>query len=185
MEFNVIITYEPGEDHSNWVFSQLNSCVGASYIVAKVRSSIILLSVQDPYSFWYNVKQCLQGRDTPIHRVIPVDAVTEPLLEKVAPIARNYALNRIPENETFRITLQGRLYSVNERGRLVKVPSIEAIRTIAEPISRKVDLKNPQWVVYIRSVPASRWLTVATVSVARAFVFKNIRVNEIGDPLQP
>ncbi|MEM1644383.1 MAG: THUMP domain-containing protein [Ignisphaera sp.] len=183
MDFNVIITYEPGEDNSNWVFSQLNSCVGASYIVAKVRSSVILLSVQDPYSFWHSIKICLQGKDTPIHRVIPIDVVVDPLLNKVVKIATEYALRRIPENETYRVTLHGRLYTVDERGRLVKVPSLDAVRAIAQDINRKVNLKNPQWVVYVRSLSVQRWRTVVAISVARAFVFKNIRFNEVGYPI--
>ncbi|MEM1526096.1 MAG: THUMP domain-containing protein [Ignisphaera sp.] len=183
MGFNIIITYEPGEDNSSWVFSQIDSCVGASYVVARVRSSIILLNVQDPYSFWRNMKLCLQGKDTPIHRIIPVDAVVDPLLEKVAKIATEYALRRIPGNETYRVTLHGRLYAVNERGRLVKVSSQDAVRVIAQDIDRKVNLKNPQWVVYVRCLPMRRWQTVAIVSVARAFVFKNIRINEVGDPI--
>lgn len=183
MEFNVVITYEPGEDNSNWVFSQINNCLGSSYVIVKVRSSMILLSVQNPYSFWQNLKKCLQGEDTPIHRVIPVDAVVDPLLDKVAKVATEYALKRIPENETFRVTLHGNLYTINDIGRLVKVHSVDAVKAIAQDINRKVDLKNPQWVVYVRSVPVSRWHIVAIVSVARSFVFKNIRVSEIGEPI--
>lgn len=183
MDFNVIITYEPGEDHSNWVFSQINSCVGSSYIVVKVRNSMILLNVQNPYTFWQNMKKCLQGKDTPVHRIIPVDVVVEPLLNKVVKEATEYALKRIPGNETYRVTLHGHLYTVDERGRLVKVRSIEAVKAIAQDIDRKVDLKNPQWVVYIRTVSLGRWRIVATVSVARAFVFKNIRIGDLGEPI--
>lgn len=183
MEFNVVITYEPGEENSNWVFSQINSCVGSSYIVVKVRSSIILLNVQNPYTFWYNLKLCLQGKDTPIHRIIPVDAVVDPLLDRVVKVATEYALRRIPENETYRVTLHGHLYSINESGRLTKVHSIDAVKAIAENIYRKVSLKSPQWVVYVRIIPVRRWQIVATVSVARAFVFKNVRVGEVGEPI--
>lgn len=183
MSFNVLITYEPGEGNSDWVFSQINSCIGTSYVVTRVKNSIILLSVQDPYSFWRNMKICLQGRDTPIHRVIPVDSIVDPILDKVAKIATKYALERIPEDNTFRVTIHGHLYALDERGRLVKVHSIEAIKAIAEHIERKVDLKNPQWVVYIRGVPVRRWHMVAIVSVARSYVFKNIRVGEAGPPL--
>ncbi|MEM3980006.1 MAG: THUMP domain-containing protein, partial [Ignisphaera sp.] len=128
-------------------------------------------------------KICLQGKDTPIHRVIPIDVVVDPLLNKVVKIATEYALRRIPENETYRVTLHGRLYTVDERGRLVKVPSLDAVRAIAQDINRKVNLKNPQWVVYVRSLSVQRWRTVVAISVARAFVFKNIRFNEVGYPI--
>lgn len=183
MDFNIMITYEPGVDNSTWVFSQINSCVGASYIIAKIKSSIILLGVQDPYAFWYNMKKCLYNRDTPIHRIIPVDQIVEPLVDRVAKIAKEYALKRIPENETYRITLHGHLYNIDERGRLARVHSIDAVRYIAQYINRKVSLKEPQWIVYIRNLSVRRWQTVAIVSVARAFVFKNIRAKDIGYPL--
>lgn len=183
MDFNIMITYEPGLDNSNWVFSQINSCIGTSYVIVKVKSSIILLNVQDPYVFWQEIKRCLQGKDTPIHRVIPVDKVTEPLIDSVAKIAKDYALHRIPESETYRITLHGNLYTVNEYGRLVKIHSIDAVRYIAQYINRRVNLKNPQWVVYVRSLSVKRWQTIAIVSVARAFVFKNIRIGEMGPPI--
>ncbi|MEM1683654.1 MAG: hypothetical protein QXG46_05250 [Ignisphaera sp.] len=183
MKFNVVITYEPGINNSDWVFSQLNSCIGTSYVVAKVRSSIILLNVQDPYTFWYNLRVCIDGKETPIHRIIPVDEVVDPIVDKVAAIAREYALKRIPIDATFRITLHGHLYTVDERGRLVKMHSIDAIRIIAQDIDRKVDLKNPQWVIYIRSISIRRWQKVAILSVARSCVFKNIRVAEIQNPI--
>lgn len=61
--------------------------------------------------------------------------------------------------------------------------SIDAIKVIAQDIDRKVDLKNPQWVIYIRSISIRRWQKVAILSVARSCVFKNIRVAEIQNPI--
>lgn len=183
MNFNIIITCEPGRENIDWTFSQINECIGSSYIVAKVRSSLILLSVADPYSAWYELKVCLYGKDTPIHRVIPVDAVVEPIIDKIVQEAQKYALARIPQNSTFRITLHGKIYAINERGRLTKISSMEAIRMIAEGINRKVDLENPEWVIYIRSVPIRRWNVLTAISVARSIVFKNIRIGEPAHPL--
>ncbi|MDK6029318.1 hypothetical protein QPL79_08080 [Ignisphaera sp. 4213-co] len=183
MSFNVIITLDPNRENINWAFSQINSCIGTSYIIAKVRSSLILLSVSEPYRFWFEVKKCLQGKDTPIHRVIPVDEVVDPIITKVIEKARNYALARIPVNASYRITLHGKIYAIDERGKLVKMHTIDAVKAIAEGIDRKVDLENPEWVVYIRTVPLKRWHIVATISVAKAIVFKNIRIGEPIDPL--
>jgi len=182
LDFNIIITCESGRENIDWAFSQINSCIGTSYIVVKIRSSLILLNIPDPYSTWYKLKTCLYGKDTPIHRVIPVDVVVEPIINKIAQEAQKYALSRIPQNSSFRITLHGKVYVINEKGRLIKIPSIEAIRTIAEGINRKVDLENPEWVVYIRSVPIRRWNVLTAISVAKAIVFKNIR---IGEPMNP
>ena len=183
MNFNIVITCEPGRENIDWAFSQINECIGSSYIVVKVRSSLILLNVADPYSAWYGLKTCLYGKDTPIHRVIPVDAVVEPIIDKIVQEVQKYALARIPQNSTFRITLHGKVYTINEKGRLVKISSMDAIKIIAEGINRKVDLENPDWVIYIRSVPIRRWNVLTAISVAKAIVFKNIRIGEPEHPL--
>jgi len=183
MSFNVVLTLEPSKENIDWAFSQINSCVGTSYIVVKVRSSLILLSVENPYKFWFEMKKCLYGKDTPLHRVIPVDAVVEPILEKVAEKAWELAQLRIPEGASYRVTLHGKLFTVDEKGRLVRIHSMDAVKYIAENIRRKVNLDNPDWVVYIRTVNVKRWQLVAVVSVAKSIVFKNIRVGEPADPL--
>jgi len=179
----LIITYEPGPENTEWVFQQLNSCIGTTYVVVKVRPSLILLKVDKPFETWFKIKKCLYDKDTAIHRVIPVDEVVDPLVDKIAKKVLKYVEERIPENDTFRITLHGKLYKVDENGRLVREHSIDAIRIIASYIKRKVDLKNPDWVIYIRTVPVHKWFIVAALSVARAHVFKNIRVGEPREPL--
>ncbi len=183
MSFNIIITYEPGRENLDWVFSQINECIGTSYVVTRVKPSMILLSVERPYEVWKKLKQCLYNKDTAIHRVIPVDEVVDPLVERIAKKASEYALQRIPQSATYRITLHGKLYTVDKNGRLVRMHTIDAIRVIAEGIPRKVNLKNPEWVVYIRTVPVGRWFVVAALSVAKSIVFKNVRIGEPQDPL--
>ncbi|MEM0026595.1 MAG: hypothetical protein QXT53_01490 [Ignisphaera sp.] len=183
MSFNVLITLDPSKENIDWAFSQVNNCVGTSYVIVKVRSSLILLSVSEPYRFWFEMKKCLQGKDTPIHRIIPVDDLVDPMIHKVAEKARSLALARIPPNASYRITLHGKIFKVDDSGKLVKMHTIEAIKVIAEGIERRVDLENPEWVVYIRTVPMRRWYIVATISVAKAAVFKNIRLGEAVDPL--
>ncbi|NPA96513.1 MAG: hypothetical protein GXO32_02790 [Crenarchaeota archaeon] len=183
MEFNMVVTYEPGRENVEWVFQQLNSCIGTTYVVVKVRPSIILLKVSDPYDTWLKLKKCLYKADTAVHRVIPVDEIVDPLVEKVAKKAKEYVDKRVPKDATFRVTLHGRLYRVDERGRLVREHSMDAVRAIAKGIDRRVDLKNPQWTVYVRTVPVHKWFIVAALSVARSHVFKNIRVGEPAPPL--
>ncbi|ADM28008.1 conserved hypothetical protein [Ignisphaera aggregans DSM 17230] len=183
MSFNLIITCEPGRENIDWVFSQINSCIGTSYVIVRIRSSLILLAVSNPYEVWYNLKKCLYNKDTPIQRVIPVDEIVDPILDRVSRKAQEYALNRIPRDATYRVTLHGRLYSIDSSGRLVKISSMDAIKAIAEGIDRKVNLKNPDWVVYIRVVPYRRWSYVAAIGVAKAIVYKNIRVGEAVEPL--
>ncbi len=179
MEFNLVITYEPGRENLDWVFQQLNACIGSTYVIVKVRPSLMLLKVRDPYATWFEIKKCLHGKDTAIHRVIPVDEVVDPLVDKVSKKVVKYVEERIPVDASYRITLHGKLYKVDERGRLVREHTMDAIRAIASNINRKVDLKNPEWTVYIRTVPVHRWFIVATLSVARSHVFKNIMVGEV------
>jgi len=183
MEFNLIITYEPGRENRDWVFQQLNACIGCTYIIVKVRPSLILLKVEEPYRVWFNIKRCLYQKDTAIHRVIPVDEVVDPLVDKVSRKVVKYVEERIPPDASYRITLHGHLYRVDERGRLVREHTMDAIRAIASNIDRRVDLKHPEWTVYIRTVPVHRWFFVAALSVAKSHVFKNIRVGEVAEPL--
>ncbi|MCS7111348.1 MAG: THUMP domain-containing protein [Ignisphaera sp.] len=183
MNFNLVVTCEPGKENINWAFSQITDCIGSSYIVVRVRSSLILISVADPYSAWYRLKTCLYGKDTPIHRVIPVDSVVEPIIIRIVQEVQKYALIRIPQDSSFRITLHGKIFTMDGRGKLAKLSSTEAIRMIAEGINRRVDLENPDWVIYIRSVPIKRWNVLTAISVAKAIVFKNIRIGEPDTPL--
>ncbi len=183
MSFNLIVTFEPGRDNLDWAFSQINECIGTTYVVVRVRPSLMLLRVDDPYRVWKKLKECLCCRDTPIHRVVPVDEVVDPLVDKVAKKAQQYALKRIPENATYRITLHGKLYTVDSSGRLTQMHSLDAIRIIASGIPRKVNLSNPDWTIYIRTVPVGRWFVVAALSVAKSIVFKNIRYGAPEDPL--
>uniref|UniRef100_A0A7J2U2A9 THUMP domain-containing protein n=1 Tax=Ignisphaera aggregans TaxID=334771 RepID=A0A7J2U2A9_9CREN len=183
MSFNVIVTLEPSKENHEWAFSQINSCVGASYVIVRVRPSLILLSVAEPYKFWFEVKKCIYGKDTPLHRVVPVDAVVDPLIDRIAEKAQQLALARIPENATYRVTLHGKVFTLDDKNRLIRIHSIDAIRVIAEKINRKVDLNNPEWVVYIRTINIRRWSAVTAISVAKNIVFKNIRVGEPSSPL--
>jgi tRNA acetyltransferase TAN1 len=114
---------------------------------------------------------------------VPVDAVVDPLIDRIAEKAQQLALARIPENATYRVTLHGKVFTLDDKNRLVRIHSIDAIRVIAEKINRKVDLNNPEWVVYIRTINIRRWSAVTAISVAKNIVFKNIRVGEPSSPL--
>lgn len=179
------MTHDPYPENREWAIKQIRECIGNDFVIVSTRQSLTLLRVREPYETWSKLKKCLLDLETPIHRIVPVDEVVDPLVKKVAERAKVLANERIPENATYRITLHGHLYDVDERGRLTQIHTIDAIRVIAQGIPRKVNLSNPEWVVYIRIVPVRRWFVVATLSVARAFVFKNVRIREFGDPLRP
>ena len=179
------MTHEPYPENREWALRQIRECIGSDFVVVASRQSLMLLKVWDPYDTWLKIKKCLRDMDTPIHRVIPVDEVVDPIVKKVAEKAWQLAEYRIPRDASYRVTLHGHLYDVDERGRLAQMHTIDAVRVIAEGIKRRVNLENPAWTVYVRVVPIRRWFVVAALSVARSFVFKNIRSGELGDPLKP
>ncbi len=85
-------------------------------------------------------------------RFIPVEEVVEARPEKIAEAVGRLA-SKIPENETFRITVEKRHTSLSSK---------EIIEAAASKVDRKVNLGNPDWVVLIEVLGG-----VAGVSVLR------------------
>jgi tRNA(Ser,Leu) C12 N-acetylase TAN1 len=82
---------------------------------------------------------------------------------------------RIPQNESFRITLQGHLMVVDPEGRRKVMHSIDSIREIAKYVDRPVNLENPDWVVYVKVVRVLRGRRVAAVSLLKPTELINLR----------
>lgn len=74
-----------------------------------------------------------------IQRVIPVEEVVETKIEKIAEVTSRLA-QTIPEDQTFRITVEKRHTQLSSR---------EIIEIVAAKINRKVNLERPDWVVLI------------------------------------
>lgn len=85
-------------------------------------------------------------------RFIPVERVVEARPERIAEAVEELA-GKIPEDETFRITVEKRHTSLSSR---------EIIEAAASKVDRKVNLKNPDWIVLVEVLGG-----VAGVSVLR------------------
>ncbi len=88
--------------------------------------------------------------------------VTDPYVEIVAEKSRELALEKIPVDKTYRVTLHGRLYWLETR---LPAHTMDAIRVIADKIDRQVSLTHPDYLVYIRSVKLYHRRRYATITV--------------------
>lgn len=75
-------------------------------------------------------------------RLIPVEAVVLSELEKIKEAVIRLS-EKITERDSFRITVEKRRTDLRSR---------EIIESVAEGISRKVDLENPNWIVLVEVV---------------------------------
>ncbi len=162
--FNIIITHYPGYDNFSMAREQLREILEEIRII-DTGQSIILAKVKDPYEAVKIIRD--SGlRETPILRVIPVDRVTDIYVDRVAEAVRELLLGKSKPEESFKIKIDGHLYALREdvSERLHKD---EAIKIIAEGIDRPVDLRNPDWLVYVKAVRLYRVTELASVTVCR------------------
>jgi len=167
VEFNLVVIHEPGPENYSWARNQVRQILGPNIIFVSAYQSVILYKVDiDPHEAAGKIREVLKGSSTPIIRVVPVDYVTEPLIDEVVEAVKKL-VPKIGNNETFRITLEGHLMSRRSDGSLVRMHSIDAIREIAKYVDRPVDLKNPSWIIYIRVVRYMRVRRKATISLVK------------------
>jgi len=83
-------------------------------------------------------------------RMIPVEEVVESDVEKISEAVERLSL-KIPEGASFRITIEKRHTSLS---------SSDIIESAAKRINRRVDLKNPDWIVLIEVVGAYTGISV-------------------------
>lgn len=107
----------------------------------------------DPFDVIEKVKGVL--REEPwrignLMRFIPIEEVVESNLEKISEAVEKLSA-RIPENASFRITIEKRHTSLS---------SSEIIEAAAKNVNRRVDLKNPDWVILIEIVGALTGVSV-------------------------
>ncbi len=154
-----------------WAVDQLEQILGRLTIIDTAQSRI-LARVDDPYETIDMIMEFLPD-DTPILRIIPVDEVLEPYVEDVAEHAWSLADEKIPSNNTYRVTIEGgHLYW---RKNSQWAHTIDAIKYIASKIDRKVDLENYDWIVYVR-VLRVRYTEYAALTVAPAkYIFSKAK----------
>jgi len=84
-------------------------------------------------------------------KLTPIIAVTSDDKEEIKRVAVQLALERIREDESFRITINKRASSISRK---------DLINDIAKDINRRVDLKNPDKVLQIEIVGRDVGITV-------------------------
>lgn len=151
LNFNLIITHEPGRDNYYWALSQIREILGSNISVIYSRQSLIFIRVQNPHEAAQKIRETLSGSATPIYRAIPIDVVVDPLIDSVRNVIEELA-KKIPKDKTFRITLQGHLYGFDENRRFIRLHTIDSIRILADRIDRRVNLSNPDWIIFIKVV---------------------------------
>ncbi len=158
-EFNLIVTYEPGPGNDRYAISIIREIIGDAVYVDS-GGGVLVFRVPDPYEAVRKIRE-RGGEIGVIYRVIPVDATAKPFVEDVAEEAWRLS-EKIPRDASYRIVLHGRLY-----WRETKQPahSRDVVLYIAEKIDRRVDLENPEYVVYIRSLKLYYRRRVAAVTV--------------------
>ncbi|ALU12225.1 hypothetical protein EYM_01600 [Ignicoccus islandicus DSM 13165] len=142
---------------------ELKSYWGKNFVVVRKQPSLLIVKYNgDPFEAVKKLKEVVDPRYTTLLKAIPYDASVPADIEEVIKAVEKFS-KKIGEGETYRITLKGPIYEFKDDD-WRELPKEEAIRRIAEVIDRKVDLENPDWVVYIRSLPL-RGIQQAGVSV--------------------
>jgi tRNA acetyltransferase TAN1 len=75
-------------------------------------------------------------------RIIPIEATVPTEIDEIVETAQGLA-EKIPVDESFRVTLEKRRTKLRSRG---------VIDAVAEKIDRKVDLEEPDWVILVEIV---------------------------------
>jgi tRNA acetyltransferase TAN1 len=161
--FNLIVAHEPGYYASREAMRTIRSVLGAVRLFAAPQS-LLLLSVDDPYKAVAKLARELTD-DSVILRAIPLDAVSSPYLDDVDKTVKKTLQEKYgsKNGKTFAIRLEGHLVD-NESGRLLHKD--EAIRYLAKGIELPVNLDNPDILILVKIVRASKGLYYAGIMVA-------------------
>lgn len=175
MTFNLIITHEPGIDNYRWARNQVRQIVGEGLRYVSSYQSVILYDVdEDPHEVANRIRESLRETATPIIRVIPIDYVVNPFLSEVEEVVKELA-PKIPENSTFRLTIEGHLYGESE-GKRLRLHTMDSIKALAKHIDRPVNLDNPDWILYVKVVKYMRGRRKAGISLLRPEELKRVSI---------
>ncbi len=158
--FNLIVSHLPGRSGYHEALRYLRAYVDG-FQLFYARQSLILGRAPDPYYAARILAERLPP-DSPILRVVPVDRVTLPYLEDVVEVVKELYPQRIPDDATFAVRVEGRLRRRNggEVGRL------EAHREIGAVVERRVDLRNPDYLILVKVVKLDSATSYAGVMIA-------------------
>jgi tRNA(Ser,Leu) C12 N-acetylase TAN1 len=118
------------------------------------RGLIVAYTNLDPFSVIAKVRELIwndEFRYPLILKIRPIERVVKADLEEIKSACTDLAEKKIGKSETFRITLERRF---------TDVPRDDLIGTAAANIDRKVDLKNPDKIVFIEVLEESTGISV-------------------------
>jgi len=110
--------------------------------MTKISGLITALTNLDPFYVIEKVREILSSepwRISSLLRFIPIEEVVSTKIEDIAEAACKLS-SKIPKESSFRITVEKRHTSLSSQ---------DIIKAVAEKIERRVDLKNPDYIVLI------------------------------------
>ena len=145
-DFNLIISTSRGfeNDACSEVWYLLGEIGDQESVVEKTGISglVVVKTVLDSFEAVSALRRLLGERSEEfrhILRVIPVEAVVPTRLEEIGKVSHDLS-QKISENETFRVTVEKRHTQLSTR---------KIVETVAENISRQVNLEHPDKIVLV------------------------------------
>ena len=155
--FNLIVTTARGQENLAAIeLEDLLRSLGDEAPQVSTTSISGLLTAKtslNPFEVIEKVKDMMEEepwRIGSLMRMIPVEEVVESNIDEIAKTVEKLA-SKIPEDQSFRITIEKRHSSLS---------SSEIIEAAAKNVNRKVDLKNPDWIVLVEVVGAYTGISV-------------------------
>lgn len=171
-DFNLIIVHEPGVENYGRIRNYVKQVLGDKVVYVYSYQSVILYKCfEDPHVCAEAIKRNVTGTGVPLIKAIPVDAVVNADVDSVRGAVKGLTAKMQP-NETFRITLQGHLYKLEE-GYAIRLSSSDAVKEIAKEVDRPVNLTNPNWVIYVRVLKIGL-AEVAAVSLLKPYELERV-----------
>ncbi len=162
--FNLIVVHEPGRFEYREALEILRSILGHVRVFDSP-PPLILVKVDEPFKAVEMLRNNLD-EESPILRIIPLDAVTQAYIDEVKETAISIALEKLREGETFAIRVEGNIYSRDAEGRITRLHKIDVIKAIAAGIDNPVNLDNPDKLILVKGIRVSWSLRYAGIMVA-------------------
>ena len=155
--FNLIVTTARGQENLAAIeLEDLLRFLGDESPQVSTTSVAGLITAKtslDPFTVIEKVKEIMEEepwRIGSLMRIIPIEVVVDSNIDEIAQAVEKLA-SKIPENQSFRITIEKRH---------TQLTSSEIIEAAAKNIDRKVNLKNPDWIVLIEIIGAYTGVSV-------------------------
>jgi tRNA acetyltransferase TAN1 len=145
-DFNLLATtYRRTEGHARSELRYLLEQVGdAAAVVDRMGISgvIVAKTALDPFETIRKLREILQQRPYEFRytlRIIPIERTVSTTLGQIQDVTRELS-QKIPESETFRVTVEKRFTELHSR---------DLIETVAANVKRKVNLSQPDNIILI------------------------------------